>query len=197
MYSSIFGKGSRDSKINKAEELARVIIKMNADETIVAEGRLVIYMSQSGIDYSETILKHAEQSVLGKLITRPRDGKKYELFGVFLNYDRIYESIGKKRAKELFRDLALEETVTNLFVYVLLHEIGHYKQIQFVKNKGVVAEFDATKEIPNGFPEDTSKRVIECLSVPELFAHYFACRKIHYVLSRLEKRNPEYLTYLN
>ncbi|MFF2798165.1 hypothetical protein [Lysinibacillus xylanilyticus] len=195
--SNLFGtNGNQKDIVEKAEELARLVIKLRNKDELNDSGKLIVYSSSIKRTYSVGVLRLVKARSRGRLTYKYSEEDGFTDFKLLMNLDEIFRDVKKGNAPML-NTLCLEKNNTNFFLYVLLHELGHYSQYKLVKEKGMVEELVALNKLHGKLMLGKSKEDSIILSHKELFAEYLANRYIHLVLKELGELDQKYLTYLD
>jgi hypothetical protein len=194
----------------KASDLANIVLGLVSRFEHLPNLEVVVHNGQveNKERYEESTLARLERSHGLLMATLIPEENKVTGATIFINFKKVVFAHGHGVEREIFDDIGLDCTVTNSFLFTLLHEIGHYVQFLTLSHYRILKQADELDSILDGFfsrDEKLSRLIYErgdnpvyrYLSLTEPYADSYALRKIHMVRRELKLLDKRYLTSLD
>ena len=183
------------SQLWKAEELCKIVCGI-LDKS---DASVILYSRDEGSN-SDRNIEHLIYSgeISFSYFNVGEDGSTVDNY-VFINIDKALQSASNEDFEALCHHLVIDPTPTNRFLFVLLHQLGHWWQAELLGSNGQAKLIHQVRyALDNALPEEFIDSELGCTLDPEsLFADFYAVSTIHRVLKVLESLNADYLTYLD
>lgn len=198
------------TKRTTAEELADLVLSLTRIFEPIPNLKAVVHRGREEFEgqYAENTLLKLEHSQ-GLLIARLEPvNNKVSSGTIFINLKEIASSTRIPGWCEIFNDIELHCTVTNIFLFSLLHEIGHYTHYLTLASHGILKQasdledlvsyfFSNDEAITSMMSEVGYNPVYRYLSFEENYADNYALRNIHKVRRQLKILDKINLTCLD